>query len=463
MTLACAPGTGKNGTGGPPVPPNQDELDPRVLRRIAEARAKVEAAPTEASAWAELGMIFEAERLRASALACYEEAERRAPREPRWPYRRASTLAAQGRIEEASRALQAALALAPDHAPSHWKAGTYALELADVAAAERSFRRAVELDPSFPGGWLGLARVHLERDEPARALELLEDLLARNPGDPFVLQLLSYAQRQAGRVSASGAVTLENEDVPVWNDPWEREAQSFREDPTILRAGQLIQRGQAAEAIALLEAGRAEGADPRGVSLRLARALVQLGRLAEAERELRAFLALEPENSHAHLLLARVRERQGDVPGALAVLESVTALHPTHGAAWAAQGFLLYRAEEFARAARALRRAIEYGERGNEARSTLAQALLATKSWEEARTVLEELLAESPALGDGWAMLARARIRLGDFSGGTAAIQRAERAGVSRPEYLEQVVELLERSRAPREGATGEGESGERR
>lgn len=462
--LGCGPGGSAERRLAPPLPENLADLDPRVAERIARARAGIESDPDDAQAWGELGMVYGAERLRNLALVCFQEAALRDARQPRWPYREACTLAAMGRVAEAVGAIERSLALEPTYAPSHWRLGTYRLQLGDLDAAERAYQRAAELDTGFPGGWLGRARVHLQRDENDQALAILEELRAREPKDPIVLHLLAEAYRQVGRPSdIDDATVVEEESAPVWNDPWELEARSHREPPDMLRVGLLLREGQAEEALRLLREMRNEGADPRELTLRLAETHLQLGRFESAEREIRELLEDEPENSHAHMLLARILERSGDFDGALAELERVTALQPGNAAALAAKGMALYGREDYPAAAAALRRALELGVGDTELRFTLGEAQLALRSWEEARATFEAVLAEAPAHGDAWMGLARARLKLGDLDGASQAIERAQQAGVSQRSLLKSVREIIEnvRARRARKAAQMEGAAGE--
>jgi tetratricopeptide (TPR) repeat protein len=364
-------------------------------------------------------------------------------------------LAALGRFDEAAVAIERSISLEPGYAPSHWRLGTYRLELGDLDAAQRSFARARELDPTFPGGSLGVARVHLQREEGERAREILEQLRVREPENTQVLQLLACARRQVGLpLETGGPGPSGNAEPPVWNDPWELEARAYREGPLALQAGQLIQRGDADEALSLLEEARASGADQGDLALRFARAYLKLGRTQEAERELATLLAREPENTRAHMLSARMHEQRGDLTASLAELETVLRIEPDHGPALAAQGLALYRLgqrkADFERAARSLSRAIELGSEEPEVHFTLGQALIALRRWDEAQQRFLVLLGHVPGHGDAWSGLARARLELGDLEGCAEASARAEAAGVEQRAFLDDVQSRLEKASARR-------------
>ncbi len=448
----------------PPLPGNLSELDPRVVQRIRPAHERVVAEPASARAWAELGLVYEAERLRNLALACFQEASARDPAEPRWPYREACTLSALGRPAEASSAIERSIALEPGYAPSHWRAGDYRLGLGELEAAERSFRRAIELDPAFPGGWYGLARLHLQRDESQAAVLVLEDLRRRQGEDGAILRLLAEAYRQVGRAEELGdAAALQvDEDGPVWNDPWELEARAYRQDPALLHVGEMIQDGRTEEAVQLLLDARRASGDPLAHALQLAEAYLELGRHSESEREVRALIESEPGNSGAHVLLSRLHQGRGEIEAALEELEIVTTLQPTYGGAFAAQGMLFYRQGDLERAAGALARALELGVSDAEVRYTLGQAQLTLNRWPDARSTFEALVALESENGDAWAGLAKARLKLRDLPGAESALERALATTVRQRGFVEQVREAVERARARRERReAGEPDGGE--
>ena len=57
--------------------------------------------------------------------------------------------------------------------------GSWLLDQNQLAGAERAFNRATEIDPADRAGWIGLARVYLQRNEATRAAGLLERLVQR--------------------------------------------------------------------------------------------------------------------------------------------------------------------------------------------------------------------------------------------------------------------------------------------
>jgi Flp pilus assembly protein TadD len=86
---------------------------PAVRAQIERAQARAAAAPEDALASGELGMILHAYGLFDAAAACYERARRYAPAEPRWAYYHGLVLAQRARSAEALAALLRSTALEP--------------------------------------------------------------------------------------------------------------------------------------------------------------------------------------------------------------------------------------------------------------------------------------------------------------------------------------------------------------
>jgi len=455
----CAACPGSRAPAAPPLPENLGSFDARVVARIEQARAGVLAEPGSGTAWAELGMIYASERLKALAVSCFEEAGRLEPRQPKWPYREAVTRAQLGDAAGARAAMRRSLAIEDEYAPSHARLGNYALDLGELDAAEAAYREATRLDSSYPGGWVGLARVALQRDRTDEALTILRKLAEDDPADRTFRQLLALARRQAGEAVEGGAESVVgSEDVPVWNDPWELEARAFRESPTMLRIGRLVETRQWEQALALLGEERARGAGVGETALHYANCYEGLGRLAEAQAELEALLALEPDNTLALLHQARLYDDTGRVADAVRLLQRVTELQPSHGGAFAALGGKLNALGAHEPAVTALARAIELGADDFPVRFLLGESLIVLKRWEEARTLFRALTEERPEHGDAWLELAIAELRTGDLAAAEAACARAGATGNASARLAGDVQASLQAARARRERKqSGEG------
>ena len=442
----------------PPRPANLADFDLRAKERIEAALSRLEGAPESGAAWSELGLVYAAERLRNQALECFAVAARLEPQQPKWPYRQAVTLAQMGSFAEAAQAMERSIALEAGYAPSHARLGDYRLSLGDLAGAETAFARASELDSSYPGGWVGLARVALQRDQSARAIEILARLAAEDPEDRTFRQLLAQARQQAGAANETVAENLlADEDLPVWNDPWELEALAYRQRPTMLEASRLIESGDAAKALDVLRAERARGTDPAETALHMAQALVRLNRPQEALAELELTLARDPESSMALLMKANLLDDTGDVKGALKILERITELQPTFAGAFTAKGHKYQSLGFHEPALEAFDRARALGADDYELSFSRGRSLIVLKRWPEAERVFAELVEERPDHGDAWLELAIARLRTGGVEEAEAALARALEAGNASAELLENVRSEQAGARSRRERKSGQG------
>ena len=156
------------------------------------------------------------------------------------------------------------------------------------------------------------------------------------------------------------------------------------ERPGEHRAAELLavmcaERGDADEAVALLEAAAAHVGAPSRATVPFhnnrANALRRAGRLGEAEHLLRELVAIAPDEWQPWHNLGQVLRDQGRHDEALAALRRATGLEPGYGANHAVVGELLHKLGRFNSARAALRRGIELGCAGDpNAWSLLANA-----------------------------------------------------------------------------------------
>jgi protein O-mannosyl-transferase len=117
---------------------------------------------------------------------------------------RASDPAGAEREEQASREEYArALALSPDDSRLHYNYGKLSSMQGDVAAAERSFRRALELRPEYPSAWKDLGNLLFTREQFVEAAELYAKVM---PWEPAVADWpfnYALAMRRLGKRDAA--------------------------------------------------------------------------------------------------------------------------------------------------------------------------------------------------------------------------------------------------------------------
>jgi tetratricopeptide (TPR) repeat protein len=233
----------------------------------------------------------------------------------------------------------------------------------DIPRAIAALERVVALQPS--GETLDeLARLHLQRDEPAAAAAVLSRRLgATEPGARVpVLLRLARAQIQAGK-EPDAIVTLQTafDEAPKSGDvrklliklyrdhqEWEPLARTLAiaaehitdADAIVAYAREAAEiwgdrLGQPELAVPVLERAHALRSDDKQIKARLAEGLRVAGRLDEARAVLEELTTSfgrrrSAERAEAHLQLARVAHAQGDDARATDELEVASGMDPTN-------------------------------------------------------------------------------------------------------------------------------------
>jgi tetratricopeptide (TPR) repeat protein len=240
-------------------------------------------------------------------------------------------LSLQGKGKEAIAEIDAAAKRTPDSARLYELRGLALGRAGDAAASRAAFEKALELDPKSAQAMAGLATLRAQAGEYAEAISLFERADATGPGDG------SYAYSAAQIALASGAredaiarlrrvVQLHPELAGARNDlafllaedgkdldlalSLAEQARRRNPAPDVLDTLGFVrlQRGEAKEAVAVLE--QAVAADPNSPSIRyrLASALQKAGDNERARSTFEQALALGdfPEAAAAREQLARL-------------------------------------------------------------------------------------------------------------------------------------------------------------
>jgi tetratricopeptide (TPR) repeat protein len=305
----------------PPPPPDVplSGLDPAVANAVATARHKVLNDGRSAAAWGEFGQVLGANGLDHSAVACFAQAERLDPNEPRWPYYQGLSLTLQN-PDAAIPLLRRAVALADKNdrgndAPRLTLAETL-LQTEAYAEAEEHLDRVLSWAPDDPRVHYDLGALAVARHDDAAACPHLT-LAAASP----------YCRRKS--YSALAAVRLRQGDATGAADFSRQAAAANADAPWPDRyvgeyaAKEVGRRGRFVQADSLMSAGRPQDALP--ILLELAQdasdahaqiaagtAFYRLGQLEKAEHYCRAAVGLETEQAQANYSLAVILCEEGD-------------------------------------------------------------------------------------------------------------------------------------------------------
>jgi len=273
-------------------------------------------------------MVCEANGLSGVARDAYAAAAALQPSEPKWPFHLAVVESRLGHADDAIRDMRRAIELNPTFAPAYWRLGLWLLDQNQTEGAERAFNRATDIDPNDRAGWIGLARVYLQRDENARAAGLLERLVGAAPADGYTLQLLGGAYRRLGRSEqAASALQAGAKGEAQSSDPWTDEMLSFRRGYAALLkdATAYIVAGRFDQAIGILEQLQRDKPDDIVLMAHLGQVYVAAGRDADGVALLERVIARQPDRFEAHVDLATGYMHLGDMTKARAEAEAAAA------------------------------------------------------------------------------------------------------------------------------------------
>ena len=412
------------------IAPEVADLARQALDTLAENRR-------DPQQWGRFGMICEANGVVGAARDAYAAAASLDSADAKWRYRLALVEARSGRTEDAIRDLRRAIELDPTYAPAHERLGLWLLDRGDADGAERAFARAAELDESDVSSSIGLARVHLQREQNQQAADVLEGALAKHSGDRYALQLLGTAYRRLGRVDeAEYALTVGATGEPAWPDPWTDEMLQYRRGFAVRLkdATQYFSNGQLPQAIALLQQLRQEKPDDVALLSDLGEVLVAAGRTGEGVPLLEQAVAKDPERFEAYVNLAAGYLNENDLPRATAAIDRAIAINPSLGRAHETRGLILWRRGDERAALDAFGTAVRNDPRDVRAYTWKGMVEMNLGRPADAVESFTRVTRLDPTRVDAWIGIAHATMALGAWDRATAAVQRAMQLNPDAPE-----------------------------
>jgi len=429
--------------GDLPRPPHLADLGPlapEIADIVRQAVAAVDENPGDASRWGRFGMVCEANGLAVPARDGYIAASHLDPGEPRWWFHLANVEARLGNVDAAVSDMRRAIDRNASYAPAHWRLGLWLLDENHTEGAERAFSRATEIDPADRAGWIGLARVYLQRAENERAAGLLERLVSSGAEDRYALQLLGTAYRRLGRVDeASSALVAGAKGEAQWSDPWNDEMAGFRRGyaARLKDATAYVVAGQFAPAIRILEDLRREKPDDIVLMAHLGQVYVAAGDAAAGVPLLEQVVAREPERFEAYVDLATGYMHQDKLANARAAIERALAIEPSFGPAHETHGLVLWRDGDPHGAVAAFDAAVRADPRN--ARPLIWMGMVETNQGRAAAALaaFERAARIDPTSVDAWVGIANAQMNRRDFGAAAKALANAERLQPDRPAVKE--------------------------
>ncbi|MBI3494086.1 MAG: tetratricopeptide repeat protein, partial [Acidobacteria bacterium] len=320
----------------------------------------------------------------------------------------------------------------------------------DTDGAERAFTRAGEIDPSDVSSAVGLARVYLRRQRNQQAVDVLERALAKNPGDPYAMQLLGTAYRRLGRVDdAEYALAVGMTGEPAWPDPWTDEMLQYRRGFAVRLkdATQYFLAGQMTQAIALLQQLHQEKPDDVALMSHLGEVYVAMGNAGEGVAILEQVVARDPQRFDAYVNLASGYLNQNDLARAGAAVDRAIAINPALGRAYETKGLILWRGGDERAALDAFRAAVRYDPRDVRAYVWAGMVEMNLARPGEALESFARATRLDPTRVEAWVGIANATMTLGAWDRAAAALQHAAQLNPDAPAVKQAADRLRSRRR----------------
>jgi len=431
LLLAACDG-GAAAPSGPPRLVARDGVDPFKLEAIDAALAAAEGG--QAGALLELAKTYDANGLGELADATYRQCllHEREPRErARLLYLLALNLDGLGRAEEALATLDEALALEPDHGPTHWRRGDLLLDFGRLAEARTAYEQALALEPNSVQAHLGKARVLLAEDDPRGTIAELEPLVERVPDERYVHGLLARAYRALGdteRAALELRRDAKSERVSM-GDPRAGEVRQRAVGVLagVRRANEAMTAGRNQEALEVLAPLLARLPEDLALLQMMGKAHVAAGQHDEAIALLERARQQHPDQFKLELFLGLAFDGKKLPKRALPHLERACELSPGYGPAHSARGETLTKLGRFREAEEALTLAREAGEEDLRTLVLLGQMQLEQNALERAAATGRTATGEFPRAAPAWMLLAEAEARAGRVEPARAALTEAER------------------------------------
>lgn len=419
------------------VPMNPERLDPRVrayvLRHVSWARE----APNETNRHATLGLVYAANGCWSEALASFQTASRLGSGDELPDYYAAIATQKLGDPDTTVTMLKALTQTYPSFAPAHHRLADLLLEGGRRDQAARAFERAVALAPNEAAGYVGLADVRIRERDHAHALELLRKAIELDPSNRSAHYLLGLAYRGLGR-TAEAEVELKrgaNADRRTMRDAWSSALSTHNKSASHqVRAAQaLLQASRPADAAKVLEETLAWHPDNTEILNNLAIAKLGLKQTQEALDLLYRAERVDPGKAATPTNLAACMLQLGRLDQALAYADRAVELAPTIAQVHITRAKVLVGLRRHAEAIDALEEAVRLDAKDAIVLTDLATLCVALNRLDEALSHMQKVIALNSSSVAAHLRLGDVCIRLGAWEQAEAALVQAQRLSPGDP------------------------------
>lgn len=303
---------------------NLDDMDKQARDSIHSARQRLNeilqtqtAEPDKlATAYGELGGLYQAHLVFPAAADCYHNAMQLAPDEFRWVYYAAWLADTDGRTRQALEHYEHARKLKPGYKAVMIRMGNILLDLNQQEQAQTAFAEVVDTAGLEAAALYGLGQIALLQREYDTAIAAFTSALEYDPAASRIHYPLAQALRATQRNDeAKAQLAMLGDQPPTFRDPQIESLEALKVGSRIhfLQAMKAIKRQDFAAASMAF----AEGVDmePDNVPARIsyARTLYLTGDKHGAWQAMDAALALQPDNPLGLFLQGVLTEEQGDI------------------------------------------------------------------------------------------------------------------------------------------------------
>lgn len=254
------------------------------------------------------------------ALKAFDAAVRLAPGAPEPHANRGVALLELGRLDAALAAFDKALGMRPEYAGAHFNRGNVLKAMGRHADAVAAFARAVRAQPAF-------AQAHVHRGQTLLVLERWQEAL-----EDFSRALRlqpAYAAAHVGSAMAYRGMGGFDEAFAAVDAALALEGDAG--DAARLRADLLYEGGRYAEAVAAADALLARNPDDTGALAERARSLLKLARPVAALEAAERIVLRAPGRHEAYVIKAAILSEMGRYEDSLATIEEARRLGAPEG------------------------------------------------------------------------------------------------------------------------------------
>jgi tetratricopeptide (TPR) repeat protein len=314
--------------------------------------------------------------------------------------RQAIELHQAGDILGAIWAYENSLSLEPDNPAAHSNLGAALARLGRYEEALLHYQRALALQPGDVGFRVNLALAYYKSGRPADAVPHLEQALRADSTHQGARVVLGDCYLQSGRF----------QDVVDLLAPWQRELGNDRAFAYLLGSA-LLETNRPEQAQFVIDRIFASGESAEG-HLLMATAHMRAGDNPAAVSELEKAARLNPTLPLVQSLLGRALLRTGDQAAALGAFRRELEINPNDFQANLELGDLKKREQAFDEAEPYVRRALRMRPHDAGARFSLAGLHVSRGEAEQARALLETIVADHPTFTEAYVLLATVYYRL---------------------------------------------------